>query len=190
MAKLFTPDLPTDFDGCRKRLVLELLYGTGIRLAELINIKDRDISLGSGSIRIFGKQRKERVVPILEALQTLITLYQGLRNQTLSSDPTSQHLTNPEGHLLVTDKNEPMYPVWVQRLVKAELGTVTTLDKKTPHVLRHTFATHLLNEGADLMAIKEILGHSSLAATQIYTHNAFEQLREVYQKAHPKGRKG
>ena len=184
MASLFAQEAPTDFEDCRQLLVLELLYGTGIRLTELIGLMDVDINHSAQSIKVMGKRRKERIVPLHPQLLALISQYQSLRNEKFGASATHA----PAQPLLVTDKNEPLYPVWVQRLVKSALGDVTTLGKKTPHVLRHTFATHLLNEGADLMAIKELLGHSSLAATQVYTHNAFEQLREAYQKAHPKGK--
>ncbi len=183
MASLFAQEAPTNFEDSRQRLVLELLYGTGIRLTELIGLTDGDINHAAQTIKVMGKRLKERIIPIHPQLAQLIEQYQRQRNEAY---PTSAAPNRP---LLVTDKNETIYPVWVQRLVKSALGAVTTLGKKSPHVLRHTFATHLLNEGADLMAIKELLGHSSLAATQVYTHNAFEQLREAYQKAHPKGSK-
>lgn len=170
------------FHALRRTLVLELLYSTGIRLSELIGIKDRDISKAGGTLTVIGKRNKMRVIPLLPNLLAQIEQYQAERRRLLPA--------HDSGTLLLTDAGEPLYPVWVQRLVKAALQDVTTLEKKSPHVLRHTFATHLLNNGADLMAIKEMMGHSSLAATQVYTHNAIQEMKAAYAKAHPKGSAG
>lgn len=171
----------TPYRTLRKRLVLELFYTTGMRLAELVGLKDRDISHASGTVSILGKRSKQRIVPLLPEVLKLIKEYQAERNRMLA--------LHQEGYLLLTDKGEQLYPMWVQRLVKEAMKQGSTLEKKSPHVLRHTFATHLLNQGADLMAIKEMMGHSSLAATQVYTHNAMAEMKVAYDKAHPKGKR-
>jgi integrase/recombinase XerC len=167
----------SDFSGQRDSLIIELLYGTGIRLSELISLKTIDINLTENRLKVLGKRNKERIIPIHAFLKQKIIHYLELRKQYF----TSEHAL-----LLVTDKNESLYPVFVQRKVKWYINTVSTVQKQSPHVLRHSFATHLLNNGADLNAIKELLGHSNLAATQIYTHNSISQLQEIYKKAHPK----
>ena len=159
--------------GRRDRLIIELLYGTGIRLSELIGLQVEDVDLGGRTLKVLGKRAKERIVPITPVLTRMIQEY--IAEQNLSTGP-----------LLRTDKGAALYPVFVQRLVKKYLGPVTSLERKSPHLLRHTYATHLLNRGADLNAIKELLGHSSLAATQIYTHNAIEELKRTFLQAHPK----
>ncbi len=165
-----------DFDngnfGLRDRLVLELLYGTGIRLSELINLKFTNVRMGEGVIKVLGKRNKERIIPIPMELGTLLQTY-------IDSERS-------EGYVIVTDKGKKTYPMFIYRLVKNYLTRFTTSDKKSPHVLRHTFATHLLNKGADLNAVKDLLGHSSLAATQVYTHNTIEKLKTVFKQAHPK----
>lgn len=169
---------PLDFEGTRDRLVLELLYGTGMRLAELITLRDGDVNAYDQTLRVFGKRSKERVVPIYKGLVEMIKQYQQFRNE---------QFPNPPGQsLILTNKGEPAYPVLIQRIVKKYLSAVTSLQKRSPHVLRHTFATHLLNNGADLNSIKDLLGHSSLAATQVYTHNSIEKLKKIYKQAHPK----
>ncbi|WP_367915944.1 tyrosine-type recombinase/integrase [Leadbetterella sp. DM7] len=160
------------FTGVRDKLILELLYGTGIRLSELIGIKENDVD--HNRIKVLGKRAKYRIIPLHENLVQLIEQYRGLKKEHASD------------YLLVTDKGQALYPVFVQRKVKHYIRQVSTLQKKSPHVLRHTFATHLLNRGADLNAIKELLGHANLSATQIYTHNSISQLKEVFKKAHPK----
>lgn len=160
------------FAGMRDKLILELLYGTGIRLSELIGIKETDVD--QNRVKVLGKRSKYRIIPLHENLVTLIQQYRELKKDY------------PSEHLLITDKGQPLYPVFVQRKVKHYIRQVSTLQKKSPHILRHTFATHLLNHGADLNAIKELLGHASLSATQIYTHNSISKLKEVFKKAHPK----
>ena len=165
-----------DFPGYRDRLILELLYATGIRLAELQGLKETDINLYEKTIRVLGKRNKERIIPIGNSLIQLINSY-----ITYKRDAGMV-----EERLLVTDTGEPMYPMFIYRKVKKYLGAVTTLSKKSPHVMRHTFATHLLNKGADLNAVKDLLGHTSLAATQVYTHNSIEKLKEAFMQAHPK----
>ena len=162
------------FTGVRDKLILELLYGTGIRLSELIGIREADVD--HNRVKVLGKRAKYRIIPLHENLVSLISRYRELKKEQGSH----------QEHLLVTDKMEPLYPVFVQRKVKHYIRQVSTLQKKSPHVLRHTFATHLLNHGADLNAIKELLGHANLSATQIYTHNSISQLKEVFKKAHPK----
>lgn len=169
---------PLDFEGTRDRLVLELLYGTGMRLAELIALRDGDVNAYDQTLRVFGKRSKERVVPIYKGLVEMIKQYQQFRNEQFPNPPAQS--------LILTNKGEPAYPVLIQRIVKKYLSAVTSLQKRSPHVLRHTFATHLLNNGADLNSIKDLLGHSSLAATQVYTHNSIEKLKKIYKQAHPK----
>ncbi len=180
MEALFTPDMfANDFEGKRDALVMELFYNTGIRLSELINLKSHDVDLAQQQIKVLGKRNKERLIPITPRMRDLIRDYLN-EKKTHFSD-------NPEGHLIVKSDGVKLYEKLVYRIVNRYLGLVTTLKKKSPHVLRHTFATHMLNKGADLGAIKEILGHSSLAATQLYTHNTIAQLKEVHKNAHPKG---
>jgi len=164
-----------DFEGTRDRTIMELLYGSGIRLAELVSLEIKDLDLASRTIRVFGKRSKERIVPISVSLSELLRKYLELRAPSENTD-----------YLMLTDFGKPVYPVFVQRVVKKYLSAVTTLSQKSPHVLRHTYATHLLNRGADLNAIKELLGHANLAATQIYTHNSIEKLKKTHQQAHPK----
>jgi integrase/recombinase XerC len=162
-----------NFSEARDELILFLLYGTGIRLAELISLQNNQVNLAAKTIRVIGKRNKERMIPIPSLLVDLIATYR--------SFCTIEH-----AHLLLTDKGEPLYPMFVQRLVKKNLGEFSQLEKLSPHVLRHTYATHLLNKGADLNAIKELLGHANLAATQVYTHNSMEKMKAIYLQAHPK----
>lgn len=171
-------EFPDDFAGTRDKLVLELLYGTGIRLSELIGLKDGDLNAYDRTLTVLGKRNKHRVVPVNAPLFNLIRSYQALKEKTFGGAA--------EDRLIVADTGVAAYPVLIQRIVKRYLSLVTSLEKKSPHVLRHTFATHLLNRGADLNAIKDLLGHTSLAATQVYTHNSIEKLKEAYQQAHPK----
>lgn len=165
--------IATNFSEARDELILFLLYGTGIRLAELISLQNNQVNLAAKTIRVIGKRNKERMIPIPGLLVDLIATYR--------SFCTVEHT-----HLLLTDKGEPLYPMFVQRLVKKNLGEFSQLEKLSPHVLRHTYATHLLNKGADLNAIKELLGHANLAATQVYTHNSMEKMKAIYLQAHPK----
>ncbi|MBA9078884.1 MULTISPECIES: tyrosine-type recombinase/integrase [Rufibacter] len=171
-------DFPNTFKGQRERLILELLYGTGMRLAELLGLKISDLSLSASTLKVLGKGNKERILPLNTSLTAVIENYLSLR-QTAFPD-------NNSSFLFVTDKGEPLYPKYVYRVVTKYMGMVSTAAKNSPHVLRHSFATHLLNRGADLVAIKDLLGHASLAATQVYTHNSIEQLKAVFEKAHPK----
>lgn len=163
-----------NFEGFRDRLILAMLYATGIRLSELINLKISDVDLRNKSIKVFGKRRKERIIPFGEVLENDIRRYLDERKDFKNK------------FLIVTEKDEQSYPEMIYRIAHYYLNLITNTEKKSPHVLRHTFATHLLNNGADLNAIKELLGHANLAATQVYTHNSFEQLKKVYNKAHPR----
>ena len=167
-----------DFAGQRDKLVLELLYGTGMRLAELIGLKISDLNLYNNTLIVLGKRNKQRIIPVNQTLVEAIKKYLTLRTDIV--DDTSNNF------LILTDNGTQVYPMFVQRLTKKYLSLVTSLDQRSPHVLRHTFATHLLNRGADLNAIKDLLGHSSLAATQVYTHNSIEKLKKIFQQAHPK----
>lgn len=170
-----------DFSGLRDRLALELLYATGIRRAELVGILVSDIDIDRQTLTIRGKRAKMRLIPLGQPLLELIGLY---REERARSFPDSLCPA-----LLLTDKGKPVYDRWVYSLVHRYLSAVSTADKRSPHVLRHTFATHLSNNGANLKAIQDLLGHSSLAATQIYTHHSPEQLKRVYEQAHPKAKK-
>jgi len=168
-----------DFEGWRDKAILELLYGTGIRLSELIGLTHRGVHATEGVIKVLGKRNKERVIPV--SSQVLLTLKSYLKYKT------EQFGTgNDVDYLFVTNSGRQCYPSLVYRTVKKYLRMVSTVDKQSPHVLRHTYATHLLNKGADLNAVKELLGHTSLAATQVYTHNSLEKLKEVFNQAHPK----
>lgn len=165
-----------DFAGLRDRVIIELLFGTGVRLAELLGLKDSDVEVYEQQIKVLGKRSKERIIPLTKPLLNLLQQYIQQKQSLF-----------PETHaLIVTDKGQVAYSNFVYRLVKEVLSKISTQDKKSPHVLRHTFATSLLNKGADLNAIKELLGHANLSATQIYTHNSVERLKSVYKQAHPK----
>jgi len=175
-------DFPDTFEGIRDKLVLELLYSTGIRLSELTGLKTADVNLYEKTITVLGKRNKHRIVPLTQPLFELVQQYTRLKQEAFSGQADGVYL-------IVSDKGIQAYPVLIQRIVKRHLNVVTTLEKKSPHVLRHTFATHLLNRGADLNAIKDLLGHTSLAATQVYTHTSLEQLKKTYDQAHPKAKK-
>ena len=166
------------FEGVRDKLIVAMLYGTGIRLSELISLKDSDINRVEFLIKVLGKRNKERIIPYPRSLNSVLDGYVALRNERFEARPE---------FLLVTDKGEKVYAKLIYRVVKNNLDKVTTLEKKSPHILRHTYATHLLNRGADLNAVKELLGHANLAATQIYTHTSFEKLQNVYKQTHPRG---
>jgi integrase/recombinase XerC len=165
-----------DFNGLRDALMVEVFYQTGIRLSELINLKDGNVT--NDSIKVLGKRNKERIIPITAALFKKITTYRKVRNLTCGATTT----------LFVLENGNILYPAFVYRRITKYLGCTTQLDKKSPHVLRHTFATHMLNRGAGLETLKDLLGHANLAATQIYTHNSFAQLTKVYSQAHPRGK--
>ena len=171
-------DFGTDYSGIRNRLILEILFQTGIRRAELIDLHLDSVNPDQNQIKVLGKRNKERIIPISPSLSKLIHTYINVRSSNFPGIGSSE--------LFLTDKAKPIYPKMVYNIVNSYLKYVTSLEKKSPHVLRHSFATHLLNNGADLNAIKELLGHSSLAATQVYTHNSFEKLKSIYHKAHPR----
>lgn len=164
------------FTAYRDYLIIEMFYGTGVRLAELISMADADVDVAGRRIKVFGKRNKERIVPITPALAEEISRYRALRAGK----------ENHAGVFFITEKGDPMPRGAVYRIVKACLRIYTDLPKCSPHVLRHTFATHLLNHGADLNAVKELLGHSSLASTQVYTHNTIEKLKKDYTSSHPR----
>ncbi|MGL4596042.1 MAG: tyrosine-type recombinase/integrase [Bacteroidia bacterium] len=162
------------------QLVLELFYGTGMRLSELINLRESNIDEMRSTVKVLGKRNKERIIPIPESLSKLIRAYRKTKKE-MEIEP------NKQADLLFQRENgKKMGEKFVYLLVQEYLSLVTTIDKKSPHVLRHTFATHMLNQGADLNAIKELLGHANLSATQIYTHNTVEKLKAIHHKAHPR----
>lgn len=168
-----------DYSGQRDKMMLELLYGTGIRRAELIGLRLSDVDLSAYLLRVHGKRNKERMIPLSTHLVQLIQHYLRVRATTFGAAAPDR--------LFLTNQGKVLYPKLVYNTVKRYLSMITSSEKRGPHVLRHSFATHLSENGADLNAIKELLGHSNLAATQIYTHNSIEQLKKIYRQAHPKG---
>ncbi len=171
-------EFPDDWRGKTDRLLFELLYNTGIRKAELLTLKETHLDTTNSTIKVLGKGNKERILPVSKELNQLMQQYVADKGINFKIADTEL--------LLVNEKGKKLYPKYIYNVVTKYLAGVTTIDKKSPHVLRHTFATHLMNNGADINAVKELLGHSSLAATQIYTHNTIEKLKEVHNKAHPK----
>ena len=167
-----------DFKGFRDKLILSLLYGTGMRLAELMILKDSDFNRNEHLVRVLGKRKKERIIPYPEEINNLLDVYINARNENVLRETD---------RLLVTEKGKPIYEKLIYRVTTNALGQVTKLEKRSPHVLRHTYATHLLNNGADLNVVKELLGHANLSATQVYTHTTFEKLHDIYKQAHPRG---
>lgn len=166
------------FTGVRDKLIIEMLFGTGIRLAELVGLKPTDLNLHENTIKVLGKRNKQRIIPINTELRGLLVKYLEFKK--------SQNFANNSITLIVTSKGANAYPKMIYLIVQKYLSYISTQDKKSPHVLRHTFATSLLNNGADLNSIKELLGHANLSATQIYTHNSVERLKSIYKQAHPK----
>lgn len=169
-------EFDASFSGIRDKIIIELLYTTGIRLSEIIGLRESSINPHEHVIKVLGKRNKERIIPYPSSLQKDLENYQ---------DSKVSLFGHTESYL-VTDSGTVLYPMFVYRLIKKYLSMVTTQSKKSPHVLRHSFATHLLNKGADLNAVKDLLGHTSLAATQVYTHNSMEKLKTAFDKAHPK----
>jgi integrase/recombinase XerC len=167
-----------DFAGIRNRTIIEMLYITGMRRSELISLRDNDIDLEEGSVKVTGKRNKQRIIPLVKPVIPHLKEYMKVRNESTETDIN--------GWFFITDKGNKLYDKYVYNIVNNYLAMVTTIEKKSPHILRHTFATHMLNRGADLNSIKELLGHANLSATQVYTHNTFEKLRKVYKQAHPR----
>lgn len=166
-----------DWKSLNAKMLITLFYATGMRLSELIGLKEKQVDAARSQIRVLGKGNKERIIPVSREIVGLIKVYEAEKKKEFGST---------DDVLLVTEKGKKLYPKYAWVLVNKYLGEGTTLEKRSPHVLRHTFATHLMNNGADLNAVKELLGHASLAATQIYTHNSIEKLKDVHKKAHPK----
>ena len=179
MAMLFEEvSFPDDWEGMTDRLALAILYYTGMRLSELVGLRESHVDVGNRTVKVLGKGNKERVIPVNEVLMAAMGEY---------CDRKGVELEAPDREfLLVGRTGKKLYPKYVYRLVRKYLAQVTTIGQKSPHVLRHTFATHLMNAGAGLNPVKELLGHASLAATQVYTHNTIEKLKDIYKKAHPK----
>ena len=168
------------FEGRRDQLLIELLYGTGIRRKELIDLRLSDVDFAAGVLRVKGKRNKERILPLLPELSNLV--------QTYVSDLPAKLSLSPNSPLLVTSKGKSLYPTFVYRVINKYIQRVSSKVKKSPHILRHTFATHLLNRGADLNSVKELLGHASLASTQVYTHSSIEDLKKVHLATHPRSK--
>jgi integrase/recombinase XerC len=167
-----------DFQGRRDKAIISLFYGSGIRLSELMGVRFQDLDLKEKMVKVLGKRNKERLVPFPLEIATVLKEYIEMRNELFG---------NENNIVFLTDKGEPIYSKLIYRIVNKHLSLVTTIEQRSPHILRHSYATHLLNRGADLNAIKELLGHSSLAATQIYSHTTFEELKKIYKQAHPRG---
>ena len=166
------------FAGVRNRTIIELLYVTGMRRSELIGLRDNDVDLVEGSLKVTGKRNKQRIIPLVIPFIKRLKEYIKVRNENVTMADN--------GWFFITNKGNKLYDKYVYTTVNSYLALVTTIEKKSPHILRHTFATHMLNRGADLNSIKELLGHANLSATQIYTHNTFEKLKKVYKQAHPR----
>jgi integrase/recombinase XerC len=166
-----------DFTGTRNRLIINLLYQTGMRRSELTGLKISSLDTAGGTVRVMGKRSKERIIPVGREIREDMAAYMEKRREVD---------TELSDNLFLTEKGRPVYPQLVYRIVTRYISMITTLERTSPHILRHTFATHMLNSGADLNAIKEILGHASLSATQVYTHSTFEKLKSIYNQAHPR----
>lgn len=166
-----------DFEGVRDKLVISMFYGTGVRLSELLNLRDLDVDRTESLIKVLGKRNKERIIPYPKTLNPLIEQYLKVRNESVDKKVD---------YFFLTAKGVKVYEKLFYRIVNNNLSKVTTVDKRSPHVLRHTFATHMLNNGADLNAVKELLGHANLSATQVYTHTSLDKIKKVYKQAHPR----
>jgi len=171
--------LTPDFESIRNHIILKLFYLTGVRLSELINIKDKDVDFSALSIKVLGKRNKQRIIPLSMDFCIELRNYMNQRDTTIQSD---------NAYLFVLNNGKQLYPKYIYNLVHNTMSGISTIHKKSPHVLRHSFATTLLNEGADINSVKELLGHSSLASTQVYTHTSFEQLYNIYKHAHPRAK--
>jgi integrase/recombinase XerC len=167
------------FVSVRNKLIVELLYSTGIRRAELISLKEVDVNLQQKTVKVLGKRNKERIIPLLPSVIATLLKYKGLKTG----------ISTNENNLFITDKGNKIYETLVYRIINSYFSQVSTKTKKSPHIIRHSFATHLLNEGANLNSVKELLGHASLASTQVYTHNSLDAIKKVYNQTHPKSRK-
>lgn len=167
-----------DLSGIRNRTIVEMLYMTGMRRSELIGLHNNDVDIREGTVKVTGKRNKQRIIPLTKVFIARLEEYIRLKEVNDAS--------GNNGWFFITDNGNKLYDKYVYNIVKRYLSMVTTIEKKSPHILRHTFATHMLNHGADLNAIKEFLGHANLSATQIYTHNTFEKLRKIYKQAHPR----
>ncbi len=174
-------DFPSGFEGIRNRLVIELFYTTGMRRAELIELKESNVDFYNKSIKVLGKRNKERIIPLLSSTLDLIREYQQVKKE--------ENIASENDVLILSKKGRKISESFVYRLINDYFSSVSQKVKKSPHVLRHTFATHLLNNGADLNSVKELLGHASLASTQIYTHSSLAELKNVYEKSHPRNLK-
>lgn len=166
-----------DWKSLNAKMLITIFYATGMRLSELLNLREKQVDFGKKQVKVLGKGNKERIIPVGADLLSLVRHYQ---------EKKAENFDKTDDVLLVTEKGRKIYPKYAWSLVNSYLGLSGTLDKKSPHVLRHTFATHLMNNGAGLNAVKELLGHSSLAATQVYTHNTIGKLKDIHKKSHPK----
>ena len=185
LKEYFDSPVSDDYPSARNKMIVTLLFATGLRRAEAAGLRTTDIDLSRHTISIIGKGNKQRLIPIVDSLAEKIVDYLRIRQEF-----ANQKCQNPSDIFFLTNKGNPAYVELINRLVRKELSSIKGLSgKMTPHILRHSFATALLNNGADIMSIKEVLGHSSLAATEVYTHNSFEKLKEVYKTAHPRARK-
>ncbi|MET0241940.1 MAG: tyrosine-type recombinase/integrase [Flavitalea sp.] len=171
-------EFPGTFGGKTDRLLVEIFYNTGMRLSELMNLKETQVNAAGNTIKVLGKGNKERVIPVSSSLVKEIQQYIAEKRRLFGADSGRV--------LLVSEKGKQLYPKYLYLVVKKYLSLITTSDKKSPHILRHSFATHLSNNGADINAVKELLGHASLSSTQIYTHNSIQKLKDIHKKAHPK----
>jgi len=167
-----------DFQGTRNMTIIEMLYLTGIRRAELTGLRNIDVDTRNATLKVTGKRNKQRIIPLLKSFTLKLEKYIAVRNEAFPDSVTEW--------FFLSNKGNKLYDKYVYNIVRKYLSIVTTIEKRSPHILRHTFATHMLNNGADLNSIKEFLGHANLSATQIYTHNSFEKLRKIYKQAHPR----